>query len=206
MRYLLFTDLKDAPAPWEVHRLEADATVNLRRLSRVVKIQPDVYLPKHEISIYMDANLRLTGKPLVPLAEEFLVDNVDIAIPGHVRRPGRLREFSHKCLYAEGEVCRRLGLDEPDVIQRQMERYRAMGFPEEFGLLENCFIMRRNTRDSRLINRMWAREYREGSARDQLSLMFCLWWLGLRFNRMDIHARSNEYYVQVSHLKPRRVC
>src|SRR5690625_7476387 len=59
IRYILFTDDPSLRSDvWEIRILESE-TGNPRRESSRAKIQPHVYLPTHDISIYIDSSLDL---------------------------------------------------------------------------------------------------------------------------------------------------
>jgi len=204
VRYLLFSDSDDdAPAPWQVVPLR-DAGLSPRRLSRAPKIRPYCFLPPHSVSVYIDANINLHERAALRPVAEAALERADIAVPRHVKRKWEMRKHSHTCTYAEAKVCAELSLDRRERIDAQMQRYRETGFPEEFGLLENCFIIRRNNDAARALNEMWWSEYLAGSERDQLSLMFCLWSLGIPWHELSINARNNHFYTQRLHLKSRR--
>jgi len=60
--------------------------------------------------------------------------------------------FERNCLYQEAEVCAQAGLDSVDVIRKQVRRYKADGFPKNYGLPECNTILRRYTRKNRKLN------------------------------------------------------
>lgn len=207
VEYLMFTDQPGPlPAPWQAAPMAGtQGDLSPRQLSRLPKLAPHRYLPDHDVSIYVDANIAMTGKSMVNLAF-WELRYANFAAPPHVKRRGEMSKHAHNCLYAEASVCDELGLDYPDRIQEQMERYRAKGFPRRIGLLENCLVIRRNTELIQKLNNLWLEEYLLGSQRDQLSLMYCLWNLGIPWRAIPIHARSNIYYQQRPHLKERNIC
>lgn len=180
--YVLFTDstrLK-MPEPWKVISYCPDRSP--RRFSRLFKINPHTYLPGYDFWIYGDANINLK-QPLSPLVSKYR----HWMLTG-CHHPGR------DCLYDEARQCRELGLDNAATINAQVDRYQHTGFPAKFGLLENGFLIRRNCPEVVRLNRLWWHEYVNGSQRDQLSLMFCLWLLQIEFDYLDHYSRDNPYY------------
>lgn len=168
-RYICFSDdpMWEAPAPWEIRPCPTlGATANPKRDSRIPKILPHLWLPPHDLSVYHDASLVLA----VPVK--------DFAVGDWVM----FRHIARDCAYVEGRFCqnyeengKRIPIGEPDLIDDQLERYRADGFPERFGLWCGGAIARANTQQNALLNEAWWREFMAGSSRDQLSFPRALW-------------------------------
>jgi hypothetical protein len=162
--YICFTDQPAAsiPAPWQVRPLES-CSPDPNRTAKRYKVLPHWCLPEYATTIWVDANFRVTRG-----FEELL--------PQLAATPLLLfRHFERDCAYAEAEVCKAMGLDDPVIIDAQMARYRALGFPENFGLGENGTLLRRNTPEIRALMQRWWEEIQQGSRRDQLSLMPLVW-------------------------------
>ena len=194
IEYWLFTDDPSIRAPhfWNISLLVNPADLNLRRLSRLPKLRPHIFLPAHDISVYMDASLELRQ----PIREFAIacVREMPLAVHPH---PGR------KCLYVEAEKCLRVRLDDSEVINAQIERYRRDGFPANLGLTENRFIVRRKGEDIIRFNEYWYSEYLAGSQRDQLSFMYCVWRTGIPLCQIPQNARRNPYYKIHPHRRGR---
>jgi hypothetical protein len=110
-----------------------------------------------EFSIWVDGNVRLNCKP------ELLVDMMedkDILVFKHPDR---------NCIYKEANKCKELELDNSQVIDSQMNRYRRLQWGDEKGLGSCRIIVRRNTENISLLNCKWWAEITAGSVRDQLS-------------------------------------
>lgn len=128
------------------------------RMSRQPKVNPHEYFPDHEMSLWVDASIRLDCKP-----HEFVpsFDGWDVAAFRHPFRD---------CVYDEAARCITLAKDDPDVIDAQMQRYRQAGVREHSGLTENGVLVRRhNTPTAIRFADAWWREQLHGSRRDQLS-------------------------------------
>lgn len=138
--------------------INADPT----RTARYVKTHPHAYFPDHEWSVWVDANLLLTGD-----AADFV---------RKVEGQSLFASFLHghrTCLYEEAAAVIAAGLDDAQVVERQIAAYRAAGFPEQAGLAEtNVLVRRHNEPDVVAVNRMWWKEIDNGSRRDQLSLNY----------------------------------
>lgn len=172
LEFILFTDNPNLKTKsWAIQLVPTDGD-NPRRISRKPKILPHRYLPKHDISIYLDGTLELRSGNVYRLARACLGDKA-IAL---------FRHYKRNCTYAEGSHCVAVGKEHPDIVERQLARYKREGLPRAYGLFENAFIVRRNTSQIQELNELWWQEYSSGSQRDQLSLMYCLWRLGLEAN------------------------
>jgi hypothetical protein len=188
--YWLFTDdLKiQTPSFWNKSLLANPLDLTPRRLSRLPKLRPHFYLPLHDISIYMDANLVLR-KPI----REFALSSVrELSIAVHPHP-------TTTCLYAEGKKCIRIGLDDERIILKQLERYQREGFPTNFGLVENSSIIRRNVEEVNRFNDLWHLEYYAGSQRDQVSFMYCVWRSGLPLYMIWQNPRENSIFSKRRH-------
>jgi GT2 family glycosyltransferase/glycosyltransferase involved in cell wall biosynthesis len=139
--------------------------VDPTRTARFVKLHPHIYLSEYKASMWLDANLWLKGNP--DELFDLLADQPIIAFT-HPHR---------NCIYDEArEIIDRGGLDDERIVLSQMERYRAAGFPEKFGLVEtNILIRRHNDRAVRDLMTLWWAEILNGSRRDQLSFNYTLW-------------------------------
>jgi hypothetical protein len=155
-------------------------------------ITPD--FEKYKYSIWMDGNTSLKVAPEY-LIEKYLKDD-DIAC---------LRHSDRNCIYQEAETCQMLNLDLTDTIEKQIERYRAEGYPENNGLSCTTYILRRHTKKIAGFNRLWWEEICKGSRRDQLSFDYCLWKSGIKPKWFDVfHFDShkiNNYFNYIQHGK-----
>lgn len=154
-----------------------------------------------EFSLWVDGSLDF-GSDLHPgaLAQKFLKDT-DLALFRHSRRT---------CLYAEAHACQCLKLDDPAVMARQMNRYRAEGYPRDNGLAECAVILRRHTPEVARLNELWWREISNGSRRDQLSFNYACWRLGIKYSLLPgILSQwvdsGNPFFKKHEHARPRTI-
>jgi|GEM_PF-3513506 len=167
--------------------------------SRFPKICFQHFIPeKTEIVIYTDSNIYLKKTP-EQIAEIYL-GNSDLAIFKHPYR---------NCLYKEIEcVIQTERLQNPYLqrkIRIQKENYKKLGMPENFGLWENNFIIRRNT--SKVIDfmNMWFIELLKFQWRDQVSFPFVLWNFlkqnpNFKFKTIiDDNIRNNQNFSYINH-------
>jgi hypothetical protein len=165
--FLAFTDIRKSRSGWQF-REPCSRYEDPNRNAKIHKVLAHRYLSDFDYSLWIDATIRLL-QPVEELIERYLADS-DIAVFAHHAR---------NCTYVEAESCIKKKLDNPVVIRDQMERYRALGFPEELGLYAGTVILRRHTPQTEHFNEMWWSEISQYSRRDQLSLRFVLWKLGI---------------------------
>lgn len=192
VRYIAFTDDPSLRSErWEICVLH-DRLGDSRRSSRLAKILPHLYLPEHEVSIYIDASLQLKTDDINRMVEECL-EGRDVALYKHHRRD---------CIYQEIDICESLSIERPDLIAFYRSHYASLGIGEHAGLYENTLIVRRNTADARKLNEAWWRVYL--GQRDQLSLMSAIRTTGTDVNaiRHGRQVRVNDYVSFVKHERP----
>jgi hypothetical protein len=141
------------------------------RQSRFYKANAHLALPESRFSLWIDASISVVFPfPVERLIELFLAE-CDLCV---------FRHHARKSIYEEAEACKARGLDRPDVIDAQIDRYRKEGLPRTAGLAEVPVILRRHTKSIQAFNEAWWSEIRDGSWRDQLSFNYVSWKLGVR--------------------------
>jgi hypothetical protein len=193
--YLLFTDNSaHALPPWKPREMPLRSDLTFRRWSRTVKIRPHLFLPPHDVSIYMDYSFEVY-RPCV----EFLIGalgDADLAVHAHKFRD---------CAYEEAKRCRELGFERPEVLISQKLSMMERGFPPKYGLGENGVIVRRNTSETTAFNEAWWEEYMAGGQRDQVSMPVARWISPVKLNYIPGTVRDSGYYRPTIHAKDRRV-
>jgi hypothetical protein len=188
IRYVLFTDRQVArPGAWEVRvvpRVGACA-----RTARHYKILSHRYLPDADATIWHGGWLQLIADPLDAMS--FLNKN-EIAMEAHLER---------NCIYEESVACIRLRKVNPQNAKRQMRTYASHGFPRNYGLTSAFLIVRRNTKRIAELNELWWKQIKKFTNRDQLSLMYCMWKLGLDYDRIPQGPSKNRLYRTHAHGK-----
>jgi hypothetical protein len=189
--YILFTDNKKISSKnWSIEVINP-LLENPRRMSRLPKILSHNYLPEHDFSVYLDSSMVLKAKNVYKMIEECL-NGHDIALYRHTFR---------NCAYEEIKYCIKIKKEKPEVAMQVYNKYKKLKFPEKFGLFENGFIIRKNNKKIQRLNELWWEEYHSGSERDQFSLMYSLWKLGIKCNPIKIgkEIRKNPYLIHYPH-------
>ena len=160
-----------------------------RRTARHYKTLPHRYLPEHDVSIWVDGNVRLTIPP-GRAVNDWLRGQIAI-----LKHPDR------RCLYDEATFCARHRKDDPRILKSQAARYRQAGMPAGWGLPETRVVIRRNTAQVQWINETWWNEIDRGSCRDQVSVPFVCWKAGVRWDEIPgrcgpVHPHGPFIYIR----------
>jgi len=174
---------KFASEKWTVKPLPQQ-NLGRERLSRHPKVLPHRYFPDFDVSIYIDANMTITGD-LADLASSVLDSKHDLALFHHPLR---------NCVYDEAKACLKDGRERFSVLHRQMDHYRAVGYPARNGLVAGGIVIRRHNNPEvvRLMEAWWEDIVRF-SHRDQLSFNFAVWKHKLPYAIIEEDIFSNPY-------------
>ena len=190
VEYVCFTDMHASAAPsgWQL-RPPLWQHADPRRSARWHKIMGHTSLgDSNKHSLWIDGTVQLLVNPW-ELVDRYLTDR-DIAV---------FRHHERVCVYQELEMCLRLGYDDPDVMRRQVERYREEGYPPRRGLWEMGAFLRSHTPAIQQFNQLWWREVEYGSVRDQLSVNYAAWKLSLPPAYMAGNIFTNPYFNFTRH-------
>jgi hypothetical protein len=219
---ICFTDSDLKSDMWQIHKVEkteVDATRNARKY----KILPHKFLPEYDVSIWIDGNVLVRGD-VNELVEKYL-DKVNMAVYNHSSlKPiplgisGKIKKYilgpkttqpesnqGRDCIYEEAEILIKMTdsgkfKDHPEIIKKQVEKYRAEGYPEHNGLLSSMIMLRRHN-ESEVIQTMedWWKELKLHSRRDQLSFNYVAWKNQLDFKYIKEDSRDNHYFLWRPH-------
>jgi hypothetical protein len=170
-----------------------------RRTSLIKILQHDYVDDDCEVCITVDGSMQVNCD-LDAFLDEFWPPGTLFTLAKHPKRT---------CLYDEAAAVVDMRFDDPAVVEAQVARYRAAGFPAAYGLYGTRLMVKDN-RSPRLrsVCERWADEYRAGSRRDQLSLTYALWCdaqehgeLPMRSFDFDVVFRSRELFSIGRHLR-----
>ncbi|MDL2306545.1 DUF616 domain-containing protein [Desulfovibrio sp. OttesenSCG-928-C06] len=169
-RYVCYSDKdRETWGVWELRALpfkEADP----QSASRRVKTHPWELFPEADWAIWCDANIIINGD-LSGFIEQVRESGLPMGLMPHPTRD---------CLYDEAEACILAGKGNADAIRAQVDHYRAQGCPEHYGLMASGFFVA-NLRhpQTRPLFETWWNELSRHGKRDQLSLPFAFYALGI---------------------------
>lgn len=180
-QFLAFVDQPVVSLVW--HQLEvADYPESARRTARRHKVLAHEFIDA-EYSLWQDANVSLLV-PARQVCEEWL-DDCDLAV---------FRHRTRRCLFDEARVCIEKNLDDRELIEDQVGRYRAAGYQPGTGLGETSVVVRRHTAQVEEFNKLWWQELSAGSVRDQISFMFAARQSGIRVRLITPTKFKHPYF------------
>lgn len=165
---------------------------NNRQKNRYYKMHAQELFPEYAYCIYLDSNIYIYGR----LSELIQYVNPESGIGIH-NMPNRGNIYEE--IYARSLIDPR----DIDVLERQKNDYRQMGFSNEEGMFEcNVIITKAGEMSNKIMNRWW-KEYQKYPARDQVSFPFVLWELGISQDKIGIIGncvRLNPYFRIKEHV------
>jgi hypothetical protein len=165
--YVCFTDQSIEPRGWDLIR--KSSSLPDRLAAKDPKMRPHRWVRKWRWSIWIDASVQILSSDFPEIALGSLNDGIALFV-----HPDR------DCIYAEAEASKPMEKYDPVLIDAQVARYRADGFPETAGLWA-CGVIARDRRPSnRRLGREWFKRCQDESVQDQISLPPLLQAIGIR--------------------------
>ncbi len=198
--FVCFTDSKFESINWQIRETPLEGPDPVR-FARKHKVLAHKLFPEYEYSIWVDGNIIVRGD-VHKLLDKVLA-NSNMAVYDHAYT----KPDSRDCIYEEARVLIEMSKgpkykDDPELIQSQVARYKAEGYPEHAGLISSMELIRRhNSPDVVKVMEDWWHEIETGSRRDQLSFNYATW--KNKFEPTIIHedSRNNEFFGYSAHAK-----
>ncbi len=182
----------DAPATcpgWTI-RPACSASPDPVRNARNHKVLLHRWLPDATYSLWIDGSILFKPDISLTTLTDLYLKDTDLAVFPHRTR---------SCIYEESLACIAQQKDDPSLIERQMARLRAEGYPPSNGLAETSVVLRRHTPAMAAFSELWWDEIVRGSRRDQLSFDYAAWKTGLRYTRFPGTLAANQFCIRRSH-------
>lgn len=165
-------------------------------INRYLKMHPFEFFSNYDYSLYIDSNVWISGNLniLIDSVKNF-ENNVGVFMHIHSNR---------NCLYNEARVLKIIKKGNKKQISKQIASYRNSDFPRDYGLLEATVILTQiNSKKARIILTKWWEDFLlRKSYRDQLSLPFVLWKLGIDIKDVGVlgsNVKKNPFFVIEDH-------
>lgn len=168
--YICFSNdiKKERDGVWQIKQIPFTYPDKLVE-SRYVKLLPHEVLQKYEYSVWIDANIQITGATFYNRTKELISKKCKIAQVNH-SLPFR------DCIYEEIGACIEKGRIALYDGLKQYRYLKHQKYPKHFGLLENNLILRRHNDGMVVdISKLWWQEFLNHAKRDQFSLMVIYW-------------------------------
>ncbi len=188
VEYICFTDDKTLKSNvWKI--INVDFGEDSQRAIREYKIKPHLFVEGAEISIWIDGNIIVTGN-ICEYIKNYFYNGLMLLFP----HPFRV------CIYDEAEMCSFKKKDNPDIIEKQILRYKKENYPINAGLYCGGIIVRKHT-SPEVINCMdlWWKEVSLFSYRDQISLPYAIKKTGLAIDLCLENIYQNDWFKVKEH-------
>lgn len=213
-KFRIFVSKRDSKQPqsniWDVRKVEKTFDDPVRN-ARMYKVLPHKYLSEYEYSVWIDGNLLVRGD-VNELIKKYLLKS-NFAMFDHNQHKKRWKklfwvkntEDCRDCIYDEAKYLLEIMedgkyKDDPEVMKKQIERYRSEGYPEHNGLVVSMVVLRKhNEPDIIKVDEDWWNEIKNNSRRDQLSFNYVAWKNKLKFVYMKGDSRRNKYFLHKQH-------
>ncbi len=182
--YICFTDNLNLKSNiWKIHLVNFKKQINLKRCAAEFITNPFKYLKKYDLSVLVGGQISI-HIDIDEFVRTVLPVNKSIAIMHHPKRD---------CIYLEAEAVLKRKKDFIPVVNKQMVEYRRHGYPEHNGLVSSGIIVRRHDdKKLRMHCKLWYKEIKKHSQRDQLSFNFILW----KYNLIDPAYFSTNFRLK----------
>lgn len=158
-----------------------DNIVDPKLQNRYCKMHGHTIFGDYKYSVYLDG----TAEILQDISDYLdLTNESGVAFYKHEVR---------NCIYDEGIAVMFWNKANPEQVKRQLKEYAEKGMPAGFGLLAGGAIFRnhKNNLGNHIMENWWG-EYIKWPTRDQLSLMYVLWNMGIGISDIGIVAKGQN--------------
>jgi len=183
VRFVCFTDsLTMRSKTWEIIQvLPKFYQSTPRKTARWFKLHPFLLFPNSKYIMWKDAPYSLER----PIKDFFdLLGENELAVFEHPRRT---------CLYDEAKICSEWKLDNAEVIQKQIAKYKAEEYPENNGLAETGFVVWHRTELTEKLVKIWWEELDNNCVRDQVSFPYACWKVGASYSIIPKSYNPSRY-------------
>lgn len=192
--YVLFTDRPDTDRVpgWQTRPIVTPEGLSPALRNRYYKLLPHKILPDHDESVYLDANIAITAS-LAPFLDDVFGGPENMVLFANPKRD---------TVAAEAATCLETGrVRDPEALRAEVAAYAADGFPDDVGLTGNSILMRRHhAPEVAAAMEQWWDLVSAHSGRDQVSLPFVRWRLGLECRLIRPHfSIESPYFHRYPH-------
>lgn len=192
--YICFTDNKNLKSPgiWQIKYIDHIKYINIDnvRLARYIKTNPEIFVGNYDYSIWVDANLIITGD---------MNDLINKCSSGYLGFKHTYRD----CIYDEAIKCIEWSLDDINIINSEIDFLKLEKYPKHNGLIETNVLCRKHTQEIKKVNQAWWEMIKKYSRRDQLSHMYIIWKYKLNINIYPEAAWKTKYFRLKEHIGSR---
>lgn len=166
--YLLFSNdiTEKSIGVWQIKKISYHND-DRTKIARWVKTHPEILLPDYEISVWMDANVQITGSYFYDRVLDLYDKGILVSSMWHSERD---------CIYEEAAVVSYNGFDHEKTIVSWIKILMQEGYPLHNGLIETNVVFRQHHHPIITeLDSLWWWCINNYSRRDQLSFNYLLW-------------------------------
>lgn len=194
--YYCFTNNKKLKSKtWKIVQIDDDGLDNCR-LARKTKILGHPLInEKYKIHVWTDADV-IWRTRISDFAKTYLKE-APFAIFKHHARSNVLEE---------AKECLRCRKESKENIERILNYYKEIDFPDKIGLFESTVFVKRV--DDKKVNetmQIWFEMIKTYSKRDQLSFPYAIWKTGLSVDVIDLNVWDNDWFATERHTAEKKV-
>jgi len=208
--WVCFTDSDFKSDKCDVRKVEP-TDLDPVRAAKIYKVLPHKYFPDYEYSVWIDGNIFVKKSP-DKILEKYLKD-ANMSFFDHAKQKKRIfklfwikdKKEARNCVYQEYDAIMEFVKngnlkDDPELVKKQIQRYREEEYPEHNGLIASMIMFRRHNEPD-VIKTMedWWNEIKNNSRRDQISFNYVAWKNKLKYNAIPEDSRHNKYFKHTYH-------
>ena len=186
---------EDRIGVWEVRSLNYTNDIQTKR-ARFVKTHPEIYCDGYEVSVWIDASVRIVSQSFYERIKDLYGNSCNISSLTHP---------DWTCTYQEMFHIMYLGWESEYVTLDWGHFLRGKGFPRGIGTYETRVLYRNHSNETiRQLDGLWWKCIEHYSRRDQYSFRYCLWKLQIGcdgFLPASYNAHNNEFFAVENHKK-----
>lgn len=173
--YFMFTDLELPPSSkWkkiDISKFPEYKSMTAKQINRKIKMLSYKYLSQYDYSVYVDGLIEIVTS-VTPMIED--MGEMGLGVHYHNQRD---------CVYDEAIMIKYAKKADMSIVKKQLNDYKANGFPTHYGLYENTILIRNHhDKNTNKLMDAWWNEYIKYPTRDQLSLPYLIWKNNLKNN------------------------
>ena len=196
--FICFTDQDFKSDVWQIKKVKPIFDDSVRS-ARIYKVLPHKFLSEYEYCVWVDGNIQVK-RDVNSLIKRYLKD-CNFASYDHTKT-----KDSRDCIYDEANILidaarnKKTYKDSPELIKKQMAKYKALHYPAHNGLISSMIVIRRhNEKDVIKTMECWWKEIENNSRRDQLSFNFAAWKNNFKFSYLRGDSRNNFFFKHFNH-------
>ena len=187
--YVCFTDDPTLRSKvWNIEYVKNTERNNVL-YARNIKMQPHIYFPDFEISVWVDGKFSINND-LREYVDLYQKNSVMLCFP----------HYERQCIYDEMAACLYFQKGSKENIMRQSMHYYQMKYPLNNGLYETgCLVRKHNDDECKTIMHKWLQEIYKYTVRDQISLPYVCWKNNFKPDICDLYICNNKWLTLFRH-------